>query len=129
MPVNYLFVYGTLLQDFNNTMSRFLAEHAAFVSKGYFIGKLYEVDNFPGAILSDDEAEKVYGSIYKIHDIHKTFEVLDAYEGVTDGLYRRLLVETYLNSGNPVNTWVYIYNQPTNHLKRIPSGNYLKHSN
>ena len=129
MDSNYLFVYGTLLQDFNNAMSRFLTEQASFVAKGYFNGKLFEIDNFPGAILSNLESEKVYGSIYKISDIHKTFEVLDAYEGVSDGLYKRLLVEAHLNSGNTEKTWAYIFNHPTNHLKQILSGDYLKRSN
>lgn len=129
MDSSYLFVYGTLLQDFNNAISRFLTEQATFVAKGYFNGKLFEVDNFPGAILTNVESEKVFGSLYKISDSHKTFEVLDAYEGVADGLYKRLLVEAYLDSGNSVKTWAYIFNHSTKHLKQISSGDYLKHSN
>ena len=128
MDSTYLFVYGTLLQDFNSAMSRFLEKQAVFVAKGYFLGKLFEVDNFPGAILSTHESEKVHGSLYKINDIHKTFEVLDAYEGVADGLYNRLLIEAHLHSGNTVKTWAYIFNHPTAHLKQIVSGNYLKQS-
>lgn len=127
----YLFVYGTLLQDCNNEMSQFLAKHAEFVGKGFFCGRLYDVDEFPGAVSSTDMSKKVYGSIYKIADQELVFKVLDEYEGIaaeqTDlDLFKRIIVEAYFEAGHTVKTWVYEYNLPTTNLRLIPSGRYLE---
>ena len=127
--INYLFVYGTLMQDFKNEMSQFLASHSQFIAHGYFTGKLYEVDGFPGAIPSDDEHEKVYGSVFKLHDNNKVFEVLDAYEGIDKtssepDLYNRLLVDVSLDNKESLSCWVYMYNFSVDSLKQIPSGRY-----
>lgn len=121
---HYLFVYGTLLQDTNNEMSRFLSNHSRFVSKGYFNGKLYEVNQYPGAILSDYSRDKVYGSLFKITNIHRVFEVLDEYEGVVEGLFKRTIINAFLPN-KTVLSWVYLYNQPITHLQIITSGDYL----
>lgn len=130
MNSDYLFVYGTLLKDFDSYMSKFLERNSDFIGAGYFYGQLFEVSWYPAAILSSDSAEKVYGHVFKISENEKTFKVLDDYEGIGDNSeypneYKRELIDAYLNSGEILKAWVYTYNQPTNHLKRIVSGDYL----
>ncbi|WP_223550424.1 gamma-glutamylcyclotransferase [Aestuariivivens sp. NBU2969] len=125
MKYNYLFVYGTLLSNANNDMSRFLLQYAKFVGKGFFYGRLYRVDWYPGAILSEKKDEKVFGHVYRILKESPLFETLDAYEGVEEGLYLRLLTNAYLYNGTECNCWVYMYNQSTQGLKRIVSGDFL----
>ncbi|WP_053976305.1 gamma-glutamylcyclotransferase family protein [Mangrovimonas xylaniphaga] len=127
---DYLFVYGTLLKDTGHEMSRFLLEHAQWIGDGYFYGKLFIVNSFPGAILSDQHTEKVYGSIYQLSNTIRVFEVLDSYEGMDPhstepDLYKRIKVDTYLKDGSTLLSWVYIYNLDTEHLEQIHSGNYL----
>ncbi|WMI68683.1 gamma-glutamylcyclotransferase [Mangrovimonas sp. YM274] len=127
---DYLFVYGTLLKDTGHEMSRFLLEHAQWIGDGYFYGKLFKVDNYPGAILSDDSKDKVFGSIYQLSNTNRVFEVLDSYEGIDPNstepdLYKRMKVDSHLEDGNTVSSWVYIYNLDTEHLEQIHSGNYL----
>lgn len=132
MKSDYLLVYGTLLQDFDSYMSKFLTKHSEFVGQGFFYGKLYEVSWYPGAVLSNNMDEKVYGHIFEIRDHEKVFKILDAYEGIGDFFpepneYKRAQVTGYLGSSETdVKVWLYIYNHPTDHLKRIPSGYYLK---
>lgn len=121
---DYLFVYGTLMGDLDNEMSRFLANHSEFVDKGYFYGKLYEVNNFPGSVLGSNTFDKVFGSLYKITNKDHIFNVLDSYEGVEEGLFKRYVIDVYIKN-EVVTSWVYLYNQPTNHLKLIVSGDYL----
>jgi hypothetical protein len=43
MDSDYLFVYGTLLKDFDGYMSKFLEKKSDFIGTGYFNGKLFEV--------------------------------------------------------------------------------------
>ena len=127
---NHLFVYGTLMKDFENEMSQFLASHSQFIASGFFYGKLYEVDGFPGAILGNDKTNKVYGSILRLFDTAKIFKVLDAYEGIDatssePDLYTRCIVNANLVSGEIIPSWVYIYNLPVSKLTPIPSGKYV----
>ncbi|NCO63531.1 MAG: gamma-glutamylcyclotransferase [Flavobacteriales bacterium] len=130
MNSEYLFVYGTLLKDFNSDMAHFLATHSEFVGTGYFNGRLYEVDWYPGAITSENPSEKVYGHIFKIFDTKMIFEVLDTYEGIGEtseypNEYTRTLIKATLETGECLKTWVYMYNQPFQHLKRIDSGDFF----
>jgi gamma-glutamylcyclotransferase (GGCT)/AIG2-like uncharacterized protein YtfP len=84
MNSDYLFVYGTLLKDFDSHMSKFLERNSDFIGAGYFYGKLFEVSWYPAAILSNISSEKVFGHIFKIHENEKIFKILDDYEGIGD---------------------------------------------
>ncbi|CAH8283269.1 gamma-glutamylcyclotransferase (GGCT)/AIG2-like uncharacterized protein YtfP [Mariniflexile fucanivorans] len=130
MESEYLFVYGTLLKDFESYMSKFLERNSNFIGSGTFQGNLYQISWYPGAILSHNTNDKVYGHIFKIKNPEKTFQVLDDYEGIGDtgehaNEYTRTLIEAYLNETERIKTYVYIYNLPTAHLKHISSGKYV----
>lgn len=130
MKSDYLFVYGTLLKDFDSYMSKFLERNSEFVGLGYFQGNLYEISWYPGAVLSNHPDDKVYGHIFKIKNPEKTFQVLDDYEGIGDtgehaNEYTRTLIDAYLNETESVKVYVYLYNLPTTHLKHISSGKYV----
>ncbi|WP_194768523.1 gamma-glutamylcyclotransferase [Tamlana sp. I1] len=134
MKPDYLFVYGTLLKGVKNDMSRFLAAHAQFVAKGTFQGKLYQVSWYPGAVVSANASEKVYGAVFKIDDFENVFKVLDHYEGIghvpsASDLFKRESVQAVLVDGTTIETWVYLYNRDVSHLKWISSGDFLKFSN
>lgn len=131
MASNYLFVYGTLLKNFDSYMSKFLEKNAEFFGESYFNGKLFEISWYPGAVLSTDEDDKVYGHIYKITDEEKTFKILDDYEGISETAevpneFKRVLIHAFLNNETMLQTWVYVYNLSTLNLRQIASGNYLK---
>lgn len=130
MNSTYLFVYGTLLKDLDNEMSRFLVSHSVFVSKGYFNGKLYLVDWFPGAILSDYTEDRVFGSIFEIKNPILVFKVLDDYEGIgkhnpKPHLFYRETITIFLKNKTKIKSWVYLYNHSTKNFKRIISGNFI----
>ncbi|WP_052825942.1 gamma-glutamylcyclotransferase family protein [Neotamlana nanhaiensis] len=94
MDSNFLFVYGTLLQNANNTMSKFLIANSTPLGKAYCNGKLYKISWFPGAVLSDKASDKIYGTLVKLEDAERVFKQLDDYEGydsnnVADSLFIR----------------------------------------
>lgn len=131
MNSEYLFVYGTLQRDANNDMSRFLALNASVIGKGYIHAKLYKISWFPGAVLSEGISEKVYGTLYKLDAINETLELLDDYEGFTElnieeSLFRREIITVFLENGNSIDAWVYLYNQNIENAQRILSGDFLK---
>ncbi len=126
--MGYLFVYGTLLENENNPGAKFLEKNAKFLCKGFFYGKLYEIDGYPGAVLSNSHNEKVFGNIYKLHDEEKVLSYLDKYEEIGEHFpapyeYKREIITVYSPKEN-FKCWVYLYNHPTHHLERIVSGYY-----
>lgn len=127
--MEFLFVYGTLMQRVSNKMSAFLKLHSTFSSDGYFHGKLYDLGEYPGAIISTNREEKVFGQVFELHQTEEVFPVLDAYEGVEEGLYLRRKVEVTTVAGQIIHAWVYVYNQPVELHKFIESGDYMKYLN
>ncbi len=128
---HYLFVYGTLLRRISHPMAEFLHENSSFVENGYFQGRLYDVDVYPGAILSTDPDDQVYGNILGLKDPEKVWKKLDPYEGYLEtnpdiSLYIKQFVDVY--AGEQVySCWVYLYNKSVNDLTRIISGDYLSY--
>jgi len=50
MTPDTIFVYGTLRRDANSEMHQLLTKYAEFVSDATYQGKLYKVDDYPGAV-------------------------------------------------------------------------------
>ncbi|WP_298342852.1 gamma-glutamylcyclotransferase family protein [uncultured Algibacter sp.] len=131
MITEYLFVYGTLQHDAKNNMSQFLCLNSNVLGKGYIYGRLYKISWFPGVILSTDTSEKVYGTLFKLHTTSEILHFLDEYEGFIDSnieesLFRREITTVFLENGNSIDAWVYIYNQNIENKQRILSGDFLK---
>ncbi len=131
MNTSYLFVYGTLQLDADNDMSRFLSLNSSVFSKAYIQGKLYKIFWFPGVVLSEDASEKVYGTLFQLHNVSDTLRFLDDYEGfyesnIEESLFRREITTVFLENGNSIDAWVYLYNQNIENKQRILSGDFLK---
>lgn len=124
---SYLFVYGTLL-DHQNEFAGYLSSNCIFYAYGKIKGKLYDMGEYPGAILMADSENYVHGKIYLLNSVEKTLELLDDYEGYGPGqLQPNLFVRRVINvetSAGEVECWVYLYNLPVGGFKLIESGNY-----
>ncbi len=77
---NLLFVYGTLLNE-NNEYAVYLKNHSRFHSYGKIKGKLYDIGEYPGAILLPKGEDYIYGSILELDHPEDIFPVIDDYEG------------------------------------------------
>lgn len=127
--VKELFVYGTLMQNTNSRMARFLHDRARLLGTAYVTGKLYDLGSYPGAVYDPEASERIAGQIYQLAHPEEVFSILDHYEGVSDvsgvpGEYVRRLVPATLN-GTVTSCWMYQYNFDPGDLPQIPSGNYL----
>jgi gamma-glutamylcyclotransferase (GGCT)/AIG2-like uncharacterized protein YtfP len=125
---NLLFVYGTLLSD-DNEDAIYLKNNSTNYSKGKLKGRLYNIGEYPGAILSNEQNNYIYGTILKINNPEKVFPVIDHYEGFGDDQpqpdeFIRVLTEIE-TEGEPVNCWIYLYNLPVTGLNQIKSGRYI----
>lgn len=124
----FLFTYGTLMSRFENEYSRLLHKSAILVGEGMMAGRLYRIDWYPGAIFEPFSIENVYGEVYKLQSSSAMFLLLDEYEDIiqdiSKSLYRRIMVPITMVSGEIVNSWAYVYNQPTTDLDEIISGRF-----
>ena len=126
-----LFVYGTLRDDPAHEMFHVLARNAEFFGEATVAGRLYDLGEYPGLVLSSDGSDRVKGELYRLNEstAGNTLSVLDDYEGMgpTDPLpheYRRALVTAYLSDGRSMTAWAYILDRPSTSLPRIMSGDF-----
>jgi gamma-glutamylcyclotransferase (GGCT)/AIG2-like uncharacterized protein YtfP len=126
----FLFVYGTLLQP-GNEFAAYLNQHCEFISAGKIKGGLYDIGEYPGAVIDNSHVSYIYGNIFRMDDPDAILKVIDDYEGI--GVlysypeeYTREQVEVKTSNGI-VNCWMYLYNLPVAAYRPVISGNYLQY--
>jgi gamma-glutamylcyclotransferase (GGCT)/AIG2-like uncharacterized protein YtfP len=117
LPVEHLFVYGTLRRGSNNKFARLLADRAGFVGTARVAGLLYDFGSYPGAVRSDQPDHWVYGEVHSFDD-PEILPVLDEYEGME---FERGMVTT----SDTAECWIYWYVGPAKG-RLIASGDWLK---
>lgn len=125
-----LFVYGTLRAGSPHPMAAYLRAHATHAGRATMRGRLYDLGDYPGAALSDDAADVVFGDVFELDaaTADRVMAELDDYEGmnVADPAYARVEAEAVLESGETVKCWVYVYVFPAEHLAQIVSGDWAR---
>lgn len=123
----YLFVYGTLNEKFAPPEIAATVKKLKFVGEGFARGKLYDLGDYPAAIL--DNSGKIFGRVYELPIDEKILQKLDKYEGFhlqnpAKSLYLRKETDVCLKNKN-LTSWIYEYNQDLSGASVIESGNYL----
>lgn len=125
-------MYGSLLEA-GNEFAVYLQQNSGIYAHGKFKGKLYDIGEYPGAIIDPNGELWVYGTILALNNPAIVLKNIDHYEGFGTGqpkpyLFIRKLIKVETDKGQ-VKCWVYLYNLPVNHLHHISSGNYLSYKN
>nr|WP_067053800.1 gamma-glutamylcyclotransferase family protein [Mucilaginibacter sp. L294] len=128
--INLLFVYGTLLQP-GNDFAEYLNLNCTYVSPGKIRGLLYDIGEYPGAVITNNTDGYIHGSIFKLLHPKENLRVIDNYEGFGPeqdhpNLYIRSVVSVETDPGF-VNAWIYLYNLPVDGLLQITAGNYAEY--
>lgn len=110
-------------------MAKYLAERAKLVGAGTVNGRLYDFGTFPGIVEANDDADRVVGEIWELHDADATLPELDRYEGCVPHepqpwVFVRRLNEVLMANGNQVYAWVYWYSGDVADGRWIESGDY-----
>jgi len=135
MTSDRLFVYGTLMRDFDHPMAQLLSRSADFIGEARCRGRLYLVKHYPGLVLSDEASEFVFGELYRLTQPEALLREFDMYEACGEGFaepteyIRRMLPVTLVDGAGEPSTseaWTYLYNWPVAHLPRIASGRFLE---
>jgi gamma-glutamylcyclotransferase (GGCT)/AIG2-like uncharacterized protein YtfP len=125
---NLLFVYGTLMQAFDNPYARQLRTESWFVGPGHLPGILYRVSWFPGAVPDSSARSLIHGEVYKLKNPEEMLLVLDDYEDVGDnetGLYVRRQLPVQVGD-RALNCWLYVYNESTDGLMVVEEGKFAE---
>src|ERR1700761_4078479 len=131
-----LFVYGTLMRDFDHPMAHLLSRSADFLGEARCQGRLYLVKHYPGLVLSDATDDIVFGELYRLKQPEPLLREFDMYEACGEGFaepteYLRQMLPVTLEDAtaagpSTVEAWTYIYNWPVADLPRIASGKFLE---
>jgi gamma-glutamylcyclotransferase (GGCT)/AIG2-like uncharacterized protein YtfP len=130
MTSDHLFVYGTLMRDFDHPMAKLLSHGADFLGEARCRGRLYLVKHYPGLMLSDDLDDVVFGELYRLRQPDELLREFDMYEACGEGFappteYIRQMLSVTSRDGAVSEAWTYIYNWPVAHLPRIASGRFM----
>ncbi len=131
MISDLLFVYGTLMRDFDHPMAQLLSRSADFLGEARCRGRLYLVKHYPGLVLSDAAEDIVFGELYRLRQPEALLREFDMYEACGEGFaepteYLRQMLPLTLQDGTSTEAWTYIYNWPVAHLSQIASGRFLQ---
>lgn len=132
MSAEYIFVYGSLRKGFSSPARVVLEDHAQYIGKAAFRGKLYMIDWYPGVVPSDDPDDLVYGEVYEITNREEVLFKLDRYEGCSPSdpkphAFIREEMRVSLKKGREIIAWIYLYEWPVDNKEQIPSGDYLEY--
>lgn len=126
---NFLFVYGLLRIDLQNTTAELLRRHADYLGQGYVNGRLFDIGEYPGLTLDKKNNYEVKGDVFLLNDL-EMLNALDDFEGIGDAYsepyeYERRKIRVYVNNGM-LSCWAYLYNWPVSNSKEILSGDYTQ---
>jgi len=130
MTSDRLFVYGTLMRDFDHPMAQLLSRRADFIGEARCQGRLYLVKHYPGLVLSNHAADVVFGELYRLRQADELLREFDMYEACGEGFaepteYVRRMLPVTLDDKTE-EAWTYLYNWPVTGLPRIASGRFLE---
>jgi pyruvate carboxylase len=122
--IPYLFVYGTLKKEFDNTGTQLLKKYANLVATGKINAVLYQVADYPGSVISQKPSAWVEGEVYLLNQQEAILTMLDEYEGFApnDPIHSEFIRSTipiYLSDGGCLTGWVYLFNRPVSNLIRL----------
>jgi gamma-glutamylcyclotransferase (GGCT)/AIG2-like uncharacterized protein YtfP len=127
----YLFAYGTLQPDhvaeeIASTVARFRT-----VGRGHVRGSLYDLGEYPGAILSASSQKRIIGTVFELPEDPDVLKQLDEYEGFDPrkpaaSLFVRKLHPVTLAAGRTVRCWVYEYNGNPESARLLANGSYRR---
>ncbi len=126
----YLFVCGTLRSAFAPDQVKPLLERMKLVSGATVRGRLYDLGEYPGAVLAESGGA-IVGELLELPADETLLQALDHYEGIaanapSNGLFVRTRCHAALPDGRSVEAWIYVYNQPLDAARLIVSGDYAE---
>jgi gamma-glutamylcyclotransferase (GGCT)/AIG2-like uncharacterized protein YtfP len=129
---DYLFLYGTLLPNQAPSEVSALIRKLRKVGEGHVPGRLYDLGDYPGAILDARSETNVTGEVFALPDGQSILPDLDSYEDFDPAdrrtsLFVRERHPIMLSDGRRLECWVYVYNRNPGEAPLVVGGDYSKY--
>jgi len=127
----HLFVYGTLQPDHAPAEIAPLLHGLQEVGTGHVRGHLYDLGDYPGAIVDPAAQTQVHGVVLELPNDPAVLSALDTYEGFDpahprSSLFARTRIRVQLSDGQQIEAWMYAYNRDPRGATRIADGIYRR---
>ena len=127
----YLFAYGTLVDHHVPREIADTVKQLKPAGTGYIFACLYDLGEYPGAVLDESRRHKVFGRIFELPADPRVLERLDDYEAFDPkqpaaSLFVRKRTEINRSNQPPLKGWIYEYNGDLKSSSLIKSGYYSK---
>ncbi len=131
MTIKHLFVYGTLLYNNASPEVAGLIHQLRRVGHATTQGRLYDLGDYPGAIVDPSARTLIYGEVYQLPHDKELLNKLDLYEeydplAPQNSLFVRTNCFAKTFDGRTLECWIYAYNGNVKAAPLISSGNYAE---
>lgn len=131
MNTEYLFLYGTLLTGRPPDEVVGALKSLRRVGPAHVRGRLYDLGEYPGAILTPPTKKRIRGEIFEVPAQRAILNALDNYEefdptNLKDSLFVRTRASATLQNGSKVECWIYVYNDDPGTAPLLTGGTYSK---
>jgi len=128
---HHLFVYGTLSPRHAPPEIAATVRRLRPVGSASVRGRLYDLGEYPGAILSKSSRSVIRGEVFELPSDAQTLSSLDNYEGFeptkpATSLFVRRTWPVVMDDGTRLRCWVYVYNGDTRRAQPVRSGRYAR---
>jgi gamma-glutamylcyclotransferase (GGCT)/AIG2-like uncharacterized protein YtfP len=126
---NYLFAYGTLQTGLAPRKIAHAVDALKHVANATVPGILYNLGEYPGAILNRSSRHTICGVVLQLPDDPRVLAQIDQYEGFDPDLpdtspFVRVLETVALESGRNLQCWIYVYNRAPGSAPILPDGKF-----
>jgi gamma-glutamylcyclotransferase (GGCT)/AIG2-like uncharacterized protein YtfP len=128
MEIDAVFVYGTLMRG-ESRFSALAVHEPTCILTGYGPGTLYDLENYPGLVLTGQRELLVEGEFVQFERVEDALHALDAIEGFRGfgrpgSLYERTLVDVEVGEDRPRTAWTYVLPEAPSDVRAIPSSSW-----
>jgi len=128
---HHLFVYGTLSPRHAPPEIAATVRRLRPVGSASVPGQLYDLGEYPGAVLSKTARSQIRGEVFELPTDAKTLSSLDDYEGFepakpTSSLFVRRAWPVVMDDGTRLRCWVYVYNGDLRQAQPVRNGRYSR---
>ena len=125
----HIFIYGTLRPGLAPDEIACAVEKLRIVGEGSVRGVLYDLGEYPGAVVSAAAHSRIHGMVFELPEDADVLRELDRYEGfnpeaVAESLFVREEQMVELLDGHALSCWIYVYNFEPVGARIIPEGRY-----
>jgi gamma-glutamylcyclotransferase (GGCT)/AIG2-like uncharacterized protein YtfP len=127
----YLFSYGTLQPGLAPGEIAPSVSQMREVGKGVVRGTLYDLGDYPGAILDPLSELEILGTVYRLPLDEEVLRRIDAYEAYypespEKSLFLRMVCPVKFDKGRTLPCWIYVYNGSTAGAPILRNGQFLR---